>query len=86
MPKYDYLCEANGQVIEVSHRMQERISTWKELCDLAGVSLGTTPPDSPVKKLITGGDVIRAGALKNPDVPPCQTGAPCCGATSCGVH
>lgn len=85
MPKYDYLCESNGQVIEVSHSMQERIATWGELCSRAGVAAGATPADAPVKKLITGGGFVHASALKNPEYPPCQTGAPCCGANSCGL-
>ncbi len=83
MPKYDYLCEANGQVVEVSHPMQDSLSTWGELCARAGRPQGSTPADSPVKKLITGGHVVRSGTLKTPDRPPCQTGAPCCGANSC---
>jgi hypothetical protein len=86
MPKYDYLCEANGRVVEVSHSMQERLSTWRELCSRAGLDPAGAPLDSPVKKLITGGNVVRSSALKNPDLPPCQTGAPCCGANSCGLY
>jgi len=84
MPKYDYFCEANGQVVEVSHSMQERLSSWGELCARSGLPLGATPSDSPVKKLITGGGVVHSSALKNPEAPPCQTGAPCCGANRCG--
>ncbi len=84
MPKYDYLCEANGQVVEVSHPMNEHLLTWGEVCARASIELGQTPSDFPVKKLITGGGVVRPGALKNPELPPCQTGAPCCGANSCG--
>lgn len=85
MPKYDYYCEANGQVVEVSHPMADRLTTWSELCARAGVETGSAPPDAPVKKLITGGGVVRASALKNPE-PPCRTGAPCCGAQSCGLN
>ena len=85
MPKYDYFCEANGQTIEASHPMSERLSTWGELCARSGKDLGATPADALVKKLITGGGVVKASALKNPAVPPCQMGAPCCGANSCGI-
>lgn len=84
MPKYDYLCEANGQVVEISHGMNERLATWGDLCARAGLALAGTPADSPVKKLITGGGLVRASSLKNPSAPPCQTGAPCCGANNCG--
>jgi predicted nucleic acid-binding Zn ribbon protein len=86
MAKYDYFCDANGQTIEVTHPMAERLSTWGEVCRWAEMDLGTTPADSPVRKLITGGGVVKSGALKNPDVPPCQMGAPCCGAASCGIN
>ncbi len=84
MPKYDYLCEANGQIVEVIHAMEERLLTWGELCARAKLPPGETPSDSPVKKLITGGGIIRSGVLKNPEFPPCQTGAPCCGGNGCG--
>lgn len=86
MPKYDYICDTNGQTVEVSHPMQERLSTWGELCDRAGVAAGDTPLDTPVRKLITGAGIVRSGALKNPEAPPCQSGAPCCGASACGFN
>jgi hypothetical protein len=84
MPTYDYLCETNGHVIEVSHAMQERLTTWGELCNRAGLPLGDVSPDAPVKRVISGPHVVRSTSLKNPEVPPCQTGAPCCGANNCG--
>lgn len=86
MPRYDYFCDANGQMVEVNHSMHERLATWGEVCARAAIALGDTPIDAPVKKLITGGGVVHASALKNPDVPPCQTGAPCCGANTCGFE
>lgn len=39
MPIYEYLCEAGGRVVEVSHKIAEKVQTWGELCgraDLAG--------------------------------------------------
>lgn len=84
MPTYDYSCKANGRIIEASHSMQERLTTWGELCLRAGLPLGDTPSDTPVTRLIAGAGVIRSSSLKNPDLPPCQTGAPCCGANNCG--
>lgn len=60
MPLYDYLCESNGTVIEVSHRMNERIETWKELCECSGHPLGDTPADAPVRKLVGSGSPINA--------------------------
>lgn len=83
MPKYDYLCEANGRTVEISHPMAERLQTWGEVCERAGLRLDDTPANSPVRKLITGGGIVSSRALKNPEVPPCQTGAPCCGAQRC---
>lgn len=76
MPTYDYLCESNGEIVEVKHRMSESISTWGELCDKAGIPLGDTQADSPVKKLATGGQVVKGSALKD-SVPPCSSGGGC---------
>jgi hypothetical protein len=82
VPTYDYLCEANGRVVEVQHRMSEKLSTWGELCQQAGVDAGDTPPDTPVQRLATGGQVVKSGSLGD-SVPPCAAG-PCCGGGSCG--
>ena len=43
MPTYDYRCEANGRVVEVRHRMSERLTTWGELCKLAGLDASRNP-------------------------------------------
>lgn len=83
MPTYDYLCEANGRVVEVKHRMSERLSTWGEVCDLAGLDGGDTPPASPVQRLATGGQVVKSGRLGD-SAPPCASG-PCCGGGACGI-
>ncbi|MGH8290817.1 MAG: hypothetical protein ACREV7_17690 [Steroidobacteraceae bacterium] len=40
MPTYEYRCEANGRVLEVRHNMAERLSSWGELCERAGVAPG----------------------------------------------
>lgn len=81
MPTYDYHCEANDRVVEVQHRMSVQLSTWGELAGLAKLDLGDTPADAPVKKLLTGGHVVSAKALKN-SVPPCQVGEGCGGCRS----
>ncbi|MBV2092166.1 MAG: regulator [Candidatus Thiodiazotropha sp. (ex Ctena orbiculata)] len=83
MPTYDYRCEANGRVVEVSHRMSEEIQNWGELCSKAGIEAGDTPAESPVKRLATGGNVITGGVGGDP-VPPCATGGGCPGG-SCGI-
>lgn len=83
MPTYDYACEANGRVVEVRHRMSERLQTWGELCERAAVEPGDTPLDAPVARLATGGQVVSSGSLKD-SVPPCAQG-PCCGGGGCGL-
>ena len=81
MPTYDYRCAANGQVVEVKHRMSEVVANWGELCALAGIEPGDTDLSAPVKKLITGGQVVHSSSLKNPEAPACASG-PCCGGAS----
>ena len=83
MPSYDYRCLANEQVVEVRHSMNEKLSTWGEVCNHAGIDLGTTSADSPVERLITGGQVVQSNALKNPE-PSCASGA-CCPSGVCGL-
>ena len=50
MPSYDYLCESNGRIVEVSHKMTERLATWGDLCARAGLDRGDTPANSPVTR------------------------------------
>ncbi len=85
MPTYDYRCDANGQVVEVRHSMSERLTTWGELCTLAGLEPGATPPDAPVERLITGGQVVRSSSLGDAAAPACAAG-PCCGGGRCGLE
>ena len=84
MPSYDYRCEHNGQVIEVMHKMSEKLSTWGELCELSGKELGDTPADAPVVRLITGGNVVSSSALSNPEAPACGMGG--CAGGMCGLN
>lgn len=81
MPTYDYRCNANGQVIEVQHSMQIKLATWGELAAMANLDLGDTPAETPVERLVTGGSVVSAKALKNA-LPPCQLGEGCGGCGS----
>jgi|GEM_PF-2268066 len=55
MPTYEYLCEANGRVVEVSHKMAEKVKTWGELCQRAEIAPGKTDVKTPV----TNVDVSR---------------------------
>lgn len=75
MPTYDYLCETNGKLLEVRHKMDEVVSTWGELCARLELETGDTDPEAPVKKLATGGQVVRSGSLGD--------AAPACGQGAC---
>jgi hypothetical protein len=83
MPTYDYHCMENNQTIEVKHSMNEKLSTWGEVCNHAGIDLGATPIDTPVQRLISGGQLIQNSTLKNPE-PSCATGN-CCPSGMCGL-
>lgn len=86
MPTYDYRCDANDRVLEVSHRMSESPATWGELCARAGVDTGDTPADAPVHRLATGGNFISStsrGSGAAP-APACSSGA-CCPTGFCGL-
>lgn len=82
MPTYDYRCVATGATFEVKHGMQERLTRWDELCARLEMPLGDVSPDSAVVRLATGGNVVKAGALKNA-TPPCASGG-CPGRQFCG--
>lgn len=84
MPSYDYRCVTNGRIVEVKHSMSDKLKTWGELCSHAGIEMGDTPADSPVERLITGGQFISSGSLKNPE-PACSTGG-CCPSGYCGLN
>ena len=84
MPTYDYQCDNNGRVVEVRHGMNELLSSWGELCERAGIDGGDTPADSPVRKLATGGNLVKSSARSSGDLPPCASGG--CGGGMCGMH
>jgi len=83
MPTYDYLCEANERIVEVRHGMNEMLVNWGELCERAQIDVGTTPVDSQVKKLATGGNVVKSGSMGSGNMPPCASGG--CGGGMCGL-
>jgi len=82
MPTYDYQCDINGRVLEVKHGMNELISNWGELCARAEIDAGDTPLDSPVRKLATGGNVLKSSSRGSGNLPPCASGG--CGG-ACGL-
>ena len=53
MPTYDYICDSNGQVVEVKHAMSSEVHSWGELCELAAIDAQGTPLDAPVRRLAT---------------------------------
>lgn len=75
MPTYDYRCAANDRVVEVNHRISEQLTQWGELCATAGIEPGDTPLNTPVTRLANGGQVVKRGALSNPE--------PACGGGGC---
>lgn len=83
MPTYDYRCDATGHVYEVNHPISLSIVNWGELCDIGNFALGDTSAESPVTKLLRTGGVVKSSAIKNPEAPPCMSGAGCSGG-SCG--
>ena len=83
MPKYDYRCEQNAKTVEVSHSMNETVSTWGELCALAGIDTGETPEDSPVHKIISGG-YVATGAPSPASSHSCAAPS-CCSGGVCGL-
>ncbi len=83
MPTYDYFCDANGQKVEVRHRMSEELTNWGELCAKAGIEVGDTPTETSVRRLISGGALISSSSLSNPE-PACSAGS-CCPGGVCGI-
>lgn len=51
MPRYDYCCDANGEVVEVIHKIHEQVSTWGEVCERSGIDPGNTDRATPVHKI-----------------------------------
>lgn len=86
MPTYDYRCDTNGQVVEVNHRMSERLSTWGEVCAHASIPCGDTPEDAPVYRMANGGNLISSNSLGSgvAPAPACDTGG-CCPSGMCGL-
>ncbi|MFG0247565.1 MAG: zinc ribbon domain-containing protein [Phycisphaeraceae bacterium JB051] len=78
MPIYTYHCPASGKEVDVQHGMNQRLTTWKQVCDTAEIDPGSTPGDTPVERLITGGYML----IKRPGQA-MHTGG-CCGLNGCG--
>jgi len=78
MPTYEYVCPANGRTVEVLHGMSERLATWGEVCDRAGIEPGETPADAPVDRAFGTGMLLeKSSAASGPAIPPGGCGAGC---------
>lgn len=77
MPRYEYRCEANSRTVEVEHAMSERLETWGQVCERAGIDPGATPAGEAVEKLIS---LPAIGGASKPGSAP----GPC--GPSCGCH
>ena len=53
MPRYEYKCDANERTVEVTHGMNERLGTWGEVCEKAGIDLGGTAASERVEKVFS---------------------------------
>jgi hypothetical protein len=82
MPLYDYFCPANQCTVEVGHRMHEDIRTWAELVAAAGIDAGDTPPGSEVRRIITGGSVLKASSGEARAQAPCGALCACHGGSA----
>ena len=69
MPRYDYFCEANGEVVEVSHSINQKLQTWGEVCAGSGHALGAVDGSEPVSRIITSAPMANTpmgnSGLKN---------------------
>jgi len=85
MPTYEYYCEANGETVEVLHRMEDSVSTWGELCTCAGIEQGGTSETSPVERKLSAVSLLpKKGEGQR------GSGGGCCGGggggCGCGGH
>ena len=95
MPTYEYHCPSNGQTLEVRHGMSEKLLTWGELCERAGIQLDGTPAETPIKRNILGGQLMlkQEGSvrrqmterLQESSASSAPSGGTCCGGR-CGGH
>jgi len=82
MPTYDYRCEANKKIYEVKHPMSQSLSTWAELCELAGMEMKNIPASTPVTKVLSSMNVVKPTSLKSLRLQlPCKADG--CGGGAC---
>jgi hypothetical protein len=76
MPYYEYHCASNGRTLEVRHSMSERLSTWGEVAERAGMDAGDTPVDAPVERLLST-PVPLTGSGQEQGFQGCGSGCAC---------
>lgn len=76
MPIYEYRCAANDRTVEVRHGMGERLQTWGELCERAGLDVGDLPPSEPVERLLSPA-LVSQGTRARPEA--CGPACHCAG-------
>lgn len=76
MPLYEYHCPDNGQVVEVRHRMAEKLETWGEVCEVAGRERGATPGGATVERILSAPVPTPSGGA-NAGFQGCGTGCAC---------
>jgi len=89
MPTYEYKCEANGRVVEVSHKMAEKVKNWGDLCKRAEINPGKTDPKAAVAKLMSAGFVNTGGGSSGEavcEMPSCGAPMGGCGSGMCGLQ
>jgi predicted nucleic acid-binding Zn ribbon protein len=89
MPTYEYKCESNGRVVEVSHKMAEKVKTWGELCKRAEIMPGKTDLKAPVIKLMSAGFVNTGNSSASEaacELPACGAPMGGCGSGMCGLN
>lgn len=62
MPYYEYRCATNGRTVEVRHAMSEKLETWGQVAEAAGVELGDTAASAPVERLMSVASVGGSSA------------------------
>ena len=89
MPVYEYKCEANGRVVEVSHKMADKVKNWGDLCKRAEIHPGKTDPKAAVTKLMSAGFVNTGGSSSSEpmcEMPSCGAPMGGCGSGMCGLN
>lgn len=80
MPIYEYRCDDNNTTLEASHPMSETLTTWGDLCERTGHTLGSTPPEAPIAKVISMPIAHTSDAPTGPSMGPGMGGCgPSCG-------